>query len=164
MHRLAQHQVGEQNTTQYVSWPTCKKEQSTLSTPPNHQALLELSAAAKATCTSQAPGETVYNVGQVVAGIQQNPGACIGHTIQVRRAIIAPAWVHPTQSGLSGWDCGGSTGPCLLDPARGFGSVHALPVPGPVPTHPNSSPSADPIYPHWSARRYHVALALTVPK
>jgi hypothetical protein len=109
-----------------------------------------------------APGATVYSVGQVVAGIRQNPRAWIGQTIQVRGAIIALAWVHP-QAGLSGWDCGGSTGPCLLDPARGFGSVHALFVPGPVPTHPNTSSSADTIYPDWSAGRYHVALVLAVP-
>jgi hypothetical protein len=31
---LAQRQAGEQDTTQCVSWPTCKQEQSTLSTPP----------------------------------------------------------------------------------------------------------------------------------
>ena len=109
------------------------------------------------------PGETVYGVGQVVAGIRQDPRAWIGHTIQVRGAIIALAWVHP-QSGLSGWDCGDSTSPCLLDPARGFGSVHALLVPGPVPIHPNTSPMADAIYPDWAAGRYHVALVLAVPK
>jgi hypothetical protein len=110
------------------------------------------------------PRATVYSVGQVVVGIRQNPRAWIGHTIQVRGAIIALAWVHPTQSGLSGWDCGGPPGPCLLDPARGFGSVHALLVPGPVPTQANSSFSVDPIYPDWSVGRYHVALVLAVPK
>jgi hypothetical protein len=104
----------------------------------------------------------VYSVGQVVAGIRQNPRGWIGHTIHVRGAIIALAWVHP-QSGLSGWDCGGSAGPCLLDPARGFGSVHALFVPGPVPLHPNTSPIVDAIYPDWAAGRYHVALVLAVP-
>jgi hypothetical protein len=107
-------------------------------------------------------GAPVYSVGQVVAGIRQHPRAWIGRTIQVRGAIIALAWVHP-QAGLSGWDCGGSTGPCFLDPARSFGSVHALFVPDPVPLHPNTSPMAGAIYPDWAAGRYHVALVLAVP-